>query len=98
MSIHDANTRYRQAGGYSSHLPDLFYIRQLERLLKHTSGGLELVKARVTQLENDIAILNSVAAGKGKTANTQRLENTSQALSIPIAEMRQLAEMAKRFR
>jgi hypothetical protein len=98
MSFPDAYMTGQQTGGYHPHVADLFRIRQMERLLKHTLEELEQVKARLNQLEKATAIQSPDAAGTGKTVNTQRTEATTPMTPLPIAEIKQLAEMAKRFR
>ncbi|MGA2092416.1 MAG: hypothetical protein ABSH16_03275 [Sedimentisphaerales bacterium] len=98
MSFPDAYMTGQQTGGHHPRLADLLRIRQMERLLKHTLGELEKVKARLNQLEKATAIQSPDAAGTVKAVNTQHSEATTPMPPLPIAEIKQLAEMAKRFR
>jgi hypothetical protein len=98
MSFPDLNTSSRQANVRSPHLSDLFHIRQLERQLKHALEELEQVKTRVSQLEEEIAFQNPEGIFTEKTQIPQQAETTPAAPPLPIAEIKQLAEMAKRFR
>ena len=98
MSIFDESTKGQRAGGRSPHLSDLFHIRQLERQLKHVLDELEQVKTRVNQLEKEIAVQSHDGVFTGKTQIPQKAETSPAAPPLPIAEIKQLAEMAKRFR
>jgi hypothetical protein len=98
MSISDANTNSNQASGHSPHLSDLFHIRQLERQLKHALEELEQVKTRVSRLEQEVAVQSPAGVFTEKTQIPQQAGNAAAMPPLPIAEIRQLAEMAKRFR
>ncbi len=98
MPIPDASINGQQTGNHSPHLSDLFHIRQLERQLKHVLEELEQVKTRVNQLEKEIAFQSPDGVFTEKTQISQRAETTPAAPPLPITEIKQLAEMAKRFR
>jgi hypothetical protein len=98
VSIPDANTSGQQTGGYNPHLADLFRIRQMERLLKHALEELEQVKARLAHLEKEMVIQGPAVACVEKAVNTQQAGTASPMPPLPIAEIKKLAEMAKRFR
>jgi hypothetical protein len=98
MSISDSYKSGKQAGYYSHHLSDLFRIRPMERLLKQALEELEQVKARLSCIEGETAIHNPNAEKTKKALNTHYSEGASSMPPLPIAEIKQLAEMAKRFR
>jgi hypothetical protein len=104
MSIPDKFATGQQAGqpsqaaGCHPHLSDLLHIGQMERLLKHALEELERVRARLSPIERETAIQSSVKARTEKVVNAQQDETSSPVPPLPIAEIKQLAEMAKRFR
>lgn len=87
-----------QAEGYHPHLADLFRIRQMDRLLRHTLEELDTVKARLTLLEKEMANREPVSKNMEITKDFQQQEIEMAAPPLPIAEIKQLAEMAKKFR
>jgi len=98
MSISDANTSSQQVDVNSQRLSDLFRIGHLERKLKQALEELEQARTRVNQLEQEIASQNTDRVFTEKTQIPQQAETTSAAPPLPIAEIKQLAEMAKRFK
>jgi hypothetical protein len=98
MSIPEADMNDQQAGGHSPHLSDLFHIRQLERQLKNTLEELEQIKGRLNRLEDEIAVQSPGGVFTEKTQISQQAETITTAPPLPIAEIKQLAEMANRFR
>ena len=95
MSFSGVNTSSQRADVNSHRLSDLFHIRQLERQLKQALEELEQVRTRVNQLEQEIAFQNTDGE---KTQISQQAETIPAVPPLPIAEIKQLAEMAKRFR
>jgi phosphotransacetylase len=89
------NATQGQPAGYHPSMAELFRLRQMERILQQTTEELEQVKARLSQLEKalakrgeiDVAVCGNVQSG-----------SESSTPPLPIAEMKQLADMAKRFR
>lgn len=98
MTIPDANTNGQQGGGQGPHLSDLFHIRQLERQMKNALDELEQVKGWLNRLEKEIAVQSPDGVFTEKTQIPQQAETTQVVPPLPIAEIKQLAEMAKRFR
>jgi hypothetical protein len=104
MPIHNAYSNGQQTeqtaqtAGHHPHLADLLRIRQMERLLNHTLDELELVKARVALLEKEAAAQKHAAefTEHAETARHHEAEITMPPL--PISEIKQLAEMAKKFK
>jgi hypothetical protein len=70
-------------------LPDQLRLRQVERVLQQTLQELEQAKARINQLEKELAEQDIAADGSFEQPMTPPL---------PIAEISKLAEMAKRLR
>ena len=96
MSFPGLNTSSQQADVINSQrLSDLFHIRQLERHLKQALEELEQAKTRVNQLEQEIALQNTDGE---KKQISQHAETIPAVPPLPIAEIKQLAEMAKRFK
>ena len=82
--------------GNSLNLADHLHIRQMERMLEHTLGELEQVKTRLSQLEKTMAERGErdITACGG----SEQLPPTPLTHPLPIAEISQLAEMAKRLK
>ena len=98
MSINDSYMSGQKGRYFNTHLPDLFRIRPMERLLKQALEELEQVKARLRHIERETTIHSPDAERKEKVINTHYSEGTSSMPPLPIAEIKQLAEMAKRFK
>jgi PAS domain S-box-containing protein len=75
---------------------DLSRISQMQKMLQRTTEELETLKARLGRLEEMIARRNQ-PTGVIREAGSES-SRTPPSLSVPIAELKQLAEMAKRFR
>jgi hypothetical protein len=77
-------------------LADQLRLRQMERTLQQTSEELKQAKTRIGQLEKSLAEREKQdTAARGNPG-----QQTQPSLShlLPIAEISQLAKMAKRFR
>jgi hypothetical protein len=76
-------------------LSDLFRLRHMEKMFQQTLDELEQVKTRLSRLEETIA-----SQVKQDTANREVPESGPTPLTppLPIAELKQLSEMAKRFK
>ena len=85
-----------QPAGNRLNLADHLHIRQMERMLEHTLGELEQVKTRLSQLEKTMAERGErdITAFGG----SEQLPPTPLTHPLPIAEISQLAEMAKRLK
>jgi hypothetical protein len=77
-------------------LADHLHVRQVERMLQQTLEELEQVKARLSRLEKSAARRNEPAGVAGDDIEQSNPEPLTPPL--PIAEISQIAEMAKRFR
>jgi len=90
------NTSQDQPAGYNPNLAELFRLRQMEKIIQLTVEELEQVKCRLSRLEEAIGLKvePKVTACEGAHRPGQKHPTPA----IPIAEMKQLAEMAKRFR
>ena len=77
-------------------LADQLRLRQMERTLQQTSEELKKARTRISQLEKSLAEREKqdIAARGNSGQQTQ----PSLAPPLPIAEISQLAKMAKRFR
>ena len=77
-------------------LADQLRFRQMERMIQHTLEELEQAKARISQLEKTLSEREErhIAAGESSEQQTP----APVAPPLPIAEISQLAEMAKRLR
>jgi hypothetical protein len=75
---------------------DLSRISQMQKMLQRTTEELETLKARLGRLEEMIARRNQ-PTGVIREADSES-SRIQPSLSVPIAELKQLAEMAKRFR
>ena len=95
MPFSGVNTSSQQAGVNSHCLSDLFHIGHLERKLKKALEELEQARNRVNQLEREIALQNTDGE---KTQISQQAEIAPAVPPLQIAEIKQLAEMAKRFK
>lgn len=71
---------------------DLSRIGRMQEIIRCTTGECENLRARIKRLEEQLA-----RRGKQGIAVCETGDN-KQALSVPEAEMKQLAEMAKRFK
>jgi hypothetical protein len=77
-------------------LADQLRFRQMERMLQQTLEELEQVKARLSRLENSVAQRSEpdgIACDDAEQSSPEPLTPP-----LPIAEIKQIAEMAKRFR
>ncbi|MGA2070575.1 MAG: hypothetical protein ABSG97_04435 [Sedimentisphaerales bacterium] len=77
-------------------LADHFHVRQMERTLEHTLEELEQVKSRLSQLEKAMA-----ERGEGNITaceGSEQLPPAPLTHPLPITEISQLAEMAKRLK
>jgi hypothetical protein len=77
-------------------LADHLHIRQMERMLQQALEELEQVKARLSRLEKSVAHRSEpggVACDGAEQSSPEPLTPP-----LPIAEISQLAEMAKRFK
>jgi PAS domain S-box-containing protein len=75
---------------------DLSRISQMHKIIERTTEELETLKARLGRLEEALARRNQ-STGVIREADSES-SCTPPSLSVPIAELKQLAEMAKRFR
>ena len=75
---------------------DLSRINQMQKEIGRTTEGLETLKTRLGRLEEALARRNQ-PTGVICEADSES-SRTPPSLSVPIAEIKQLAEMAKRFR
>jgi hypothetical protein len=77
-------------------LADQLRFRQIERMLEHTLEELEQAKVRISQLEKTLAEREERHIYAGESSGQQTPAYLEPPL--PIAEISQLAEMAKRLR
>lgn len=77
------------SAGNNLNMTELYRLRQMERILQQTVEELEEVKGRLSRLEKSLA-------ERGEIAEQSGLEPT--APPLPITELKQLSEMAKRFK
>jgi hypothetical protein len=90
--------------GYHPNLAELFRLRQMEKMIQHTAEELEQVKARLSRLEEALARRSNAevaACGEPRRAACEDAEQSGPEPSLPplpVAELRQLAEMAKRLK
>jgi hypothetical protein len=82
--------------GNSLNMADHLRARQMERMLRQTLGELEQVKARLSQLEKSAAQRSE--PGVVACDGTEQSSPEPLTPPLPIAEISQIAEMAKRFR
>jgi PAS domain S-box-containing protein len=75
---------------------DTSRLSQLQKAIQQTTEELEQLKARLGRLEE--AIAHRAQAGTVAYKSDDQPDAAQQPLPLPIAELRQLAEMAKRFR
>ncbi|MCJ7729326.1 MAG: hypothetical protein MUO27_05570 [Sedimentisphaerales bacterium] len=98
------NKHEGHSAGYHPNLADLFRLRQMEKMLQQTADELKQVKTRLSRLEEALAgcsDLEVAACGEPRQAACDDAKQSSPGPStppLPIAELKQLAEMAKRFR
>lgn len=88
-----------QSAGYNPTLADLFRLKQMEKIIHLTVEELEQVKSRLSRLEEAMGLgdsLNSI--GNAARKNVMQPNPKHITPPLPIAEIKQLAEMAKRFR
>ena len=75
---------------------DLSHISRMKKIIQQNNNELENLKARISRLESALAKRNQQVAAVRETVTEQ---NPGQpGLSVPITEMKQLAEMAKRLK
>jgi hypothetical protein len=77
-------------------LADHLHVRQVERMLQQTLEELEQVKARLSRLEKSVTQRSEpdgVACDEAEQSSPEHLTPP-----LPIAEISQIAEMAKRFK
>jgi PAS domain S-box-containing protein len=77
-------------------MEDLSRISQTQKEIQRTACEMETLKTRLRQFEEKLARRNQLVAVVDK--NDEESGEGQPALSVPIGEIRQLAEMAKRFR
>ncbi len=87
-----------QPAGNRLNLADRLHTRQIEKMLEHALEELEQVKSRLSQLEKAMA-----EQGEGNITacvSSEQLPPVPLASMppLPIAEISQLAAMAKRFK
>lgn len=75
---------------------DLSRISRMQEIIQQTTRECEDLRNRIGQLEEALARRNQQAGVVRGTGNAQ--DRSQPTLSLPIAEMKQLAEMAKRFK
>ncbi len=75
---------------------DLSRIAQMQKMIQQTTEELENLKTRLSRLEEAVARRNQPTVVI-READSEP-SRTPPSLSVPIAELKQLAEMAKRFR
>jgi hypothetical protein len=83
------NAHEGHPAGNNLNMTELYRLRQMERNLQQTMEELEDVKGRLSRIEKSLAERGELAEGSG-------LGPTSPPL--PITELKQLSEMAKRFK
>jgi hypothetical protein len=82
--------------GNRLNMADHLRIRQMERMLQQKLEELEQVKARLSRLEKSVAQRSEpvgVACDGAEQSSPEPLTPP-----LPIAEIKQIAEMAKRFK
>ena len=90
--------------GYHPNLAELFHIRQMEKRIQQTTEELEQVKARLSRLEESLASRSNPEVAACDEPRQAACEDTEQSgpepstLPLPTTELKQLAEMAKRFK
>jgi hypothetical protein len=79
--------------GYHQNLADLSRLVQIQNMIQQYNRDVEILKGRLNRLEGIIA------AGQPQHAeNDTETEDTGLNPPLPIAELKQLAQMAKRLR
>jgi hypothetical protein len=98
------NIHEDHSAGYHPNLADLFRLRHMEKIFQQTADELKQVKTRLSRLEEALAgcsDLEVAACGEPRQAACDDAKQSGPEPStppLPIAELKQLAEMAKRFR
>ena len=82
--------------GYHRNMADLSRLIQIQNMIQRHNSELKVLKARLSRLEEELARGNQDGTIAREADN--RPDAARQPLSLPIAELKQLAEMAKRFR
>jgi hypothetical protein len=77
-------------------LSDHLRLRQMERMLQQTLEEIEQAKARISRVENALAEPEERYMTAGESSGQQA--SVFLTSPLPIAEISQLAEMAKRFK
>jgi hypothetical protein len=90
------NIHVGHPAGYHPNLADLFRLRQMEKIIQQTAEELEQLKARLDRLEEALAPRNQ--PGTVACPPDDQPDAAQPPLPLPITELKQLAEMAKRFR
>jgi hypothetical protein len=83
------NAHEGNPAGNNLNMTELYRLRQMDRILQQTVEELEEVKSRLSQLEKSLAERGEIAEGS---------DSGPTAPPLPIGELKQLSEMAKRFR
>ncbi len=82
--------------GHHQKLADLSRLVQIRNMIQQHNSELKVLKARLSRLEETLARGNRAGAVARETDDQPNA--AQQSLPLPIAELKQLAEMAKRFR
>jgi len=85
-----------QSAGYNPNLADLFRLKQMEKIIHLTVEELEQVKNRLSRLEKAMGL--NIEPDVTLCEGVQRQGQKHSTPPLPIAEIKQLAEMAKHFR
>jgi len=88
--------RQDRPADYHPNLADLFHRRQMEKMIQQTREELEEVRSRLNRLEE--AIAGRKDPNIAVCESTERPIPKSSAPPLLIAELKQLAEIAKRLR
>jgi hypothetical protein len=83
------NAHEGHPAGNNLNMTKLYRLRQMERTLQQTVEELEDVKSRLRRLEKSLAERGEIAEGS---------DSGPAAVPLPITELKQLSEMAKRFK
>ncbi|MBN2020133.1 MAG: hypothetical protein JW749_07910 [Sedimentisphaerales bacterium] len=81
---------------YNPNLADLFRIRQMGKTIQQAASEIEQLKERISRLEEMLTKRNAPATRVNEEiADSAPMPTTP---PLPIAELKELAAMAKRFK
>lgn len=87
-------THVDRLAGYHRNMADLSRLIQIQNMIQRTNREIEGIKSRLDQLEGAITTHQQHQVQAGDNQQPAHVQSPP----LPIAELKQLAEMAKRFR